>query len=190
MLMTTPGGTLSVTRSNSIVVAVFRRPRTSVPPGRLLLLRAWKIRTDLVMSTEVVKVTVWMPVALLIAVPDCTTWITAADACVAGTPMSKTAQTASNRARPWRTRPRFAYGPRSAQHTLTYGVSFSNNTAREATSPGTKRLKCNGIRKRPLGFSPRSVAQSARLRALDVSGHRHVVSLRRSKWSGEPAAAA
>ena len=99
----------------------------------MLLLRAWKIRTDLVMSTDVVKVIVWMPVALLIAVPDCTTWITAADACVAGTPANRMTQTDRSRAHPFtsalgKSCRRSAEGSR--RQTESMECPMCNNTAR------------------------------------------------------------
>ena len=59
--------------------------------GRLLLLRAWKISTDLVMSIELI-VMVWIPLVLLTAVPDCTNWSTAAEASRAGRTASKAAR--------------------------------------------------------------------------------------------------
>src|SRR3977135_63985 len=70
---------LPATRMNSIVVADARRPRTSLATGVLLLLRAWKIRTDLVVSIDVIGTTC-VPLALLIVVPDWTSSITAAEA--------------------------------------------------------------------------------------------------------------
>ena len=59
-----------VDRTNSIVVAEARRPRTVALTGRSPLLRVWKIRKDLVMSTDEI-VTVCVPLAVLTTVPDC-----------------------------------------------------------------------------------------------------------------------
>ena len=107
-------GAASVERSNSIVVAVCRRPRISAPVGSLLLPRPEKISTDLVMSTELM-VTVWMPLALLTTVPDWTCWRIAACTDAAGKAANSKAETATSRAIPCAARVRGKLRRRSAE---------------------------------------------------------------------------
>src|SRR5215831_15955287 len=90
------GAASEVTRSNSIVVDDCRRPRTVDAPGSALLLRVWKTRNDFVVSTGAI-VRVWIPFAVLTAVPDCTCSSTAADAGRAGRTTLATAHATSHR---------------------------------------------------------------------------------------------
>ena len=60
-----------VTLSNWIVVDDASRPRSKELTGRSPLLRAWKIRNDLLVSTAEIVI-VWTPFVLLTAVPLCT----------------------------------------------------------------------------------------------------------------------
>src|SRR5436190_1525646 len=65
-----------VTRSKAIEVAEAILPRISLATGRLRFERTLNIRYDFVVSTDVIA-TVVVPLALLLVVPDCTSFTSA-----------------------------------------------------------------------------------------------------------------